>query len=166
MYTFPPLIQHHRLPLWITALCSLPRLRGFLHRLSLQAVRQVSLTISATQSSEVMKHSVPGMWQEIHICLLCSTLRWRCSSVCSSEDVLGRCSIKEQLCVGTEQCHRVGIDFLLWFLKKANINSAKSYISMAADNRSILPESIVNTALKSSIIQWALVLIDFSLPVN
>lgn len=91
----------------------LPRPRGFLHGLSLSAVRPVSLTISATQSSEVMKHSVPGMWQGIHICLLCSTLRWKCSSVCSSEDVLGQCSIKEQLCVGTEQCNRIGIDFLL-----------------------------------------------------
>lgn len=146
---------------WIATLnhCSvlffrLWRLHGFFRGVCLYAVRQVSLTISATQSSEVMKHSVLRMWQEIHICLLCFTLLQRCSSVCSSE-VLGLQNIQEQLCLSAEQGNRIGIDSFFIVIKRLqwNIKPDKPCIPMDADSKTSLPESIINTAIKYSTVQ-------------
>lgn len=154
-FHFPStLMDYYSESLFSVLCCCLLRLPGLLRGVSLYAVGQVSLTISATQSSEVMKHSVQRMWQEIHICLLCFTLQQRCSSVCSSEKCWGSRTYRNN-CVSVLS-KAIGLVLTFFIVIKRlqwNIKPAKPCISGDVDNNRLLPESIINPAIKYSIIQ-------------
>lgn len=81
----------------LSALC-LSRPRELL--LSLH-VRRVSSTTSATQSWEVMKHRVPGMWWNIHICL---SLLHSDAEMQKIQKVVCRCWTREQYCLDFIYC--------------------------------------------------------------
>lgn len=103
---------------------------GLLHWVSLYAVRQVSLTISATQSSEVMKHSVPRMWQEIHICLLCFTHLQGCSNVCSSEKCWCSRTLRNNCVSALSQATELVSTFFI-VIKKKGHNETLSLLNLA-----------------------------------
>lgn len=94
--------------------------------LTLCAVRQVSLTISATQSSEVMKQWVLGMRQEIHICLFCFTVLQRRSCVCEFEGCEGSRRVRN-ICVSVLSKRTLMYWFSFYCAKKTTVKQHKAW---------------------------------------
>lgn len=106
-------------------------------------VRQVSLTILAPQSSQVMKHSVLGMWQEIHICLC------RCDPLLQPRrrrqlrDESGRRKPRRLI----ENLHWGKL--LSWCRRWLQVKNETMHQTLDSGSKILLPESLINANRQS-----------------